>query len=78
MLGPIGQSGPALAGWPTLNEDIASYVPMLVRLFDAGALRPNEVDVVAGAGFESLAQTIKDGKVGCAGGTKVVVRLQSV
>ncbi|KAL9130127.1 MAG: hypothetical protein Q9217_001601 [Psora testacea] len=74
-LGLIGRSEDELKVVPTLNEDVASYVPFLTQLLENGKLRPNEYRVV-GTGFEGIAGAVEAQQKGTSGGVKVVVELQ--
>ena len=74
-LGLIGRSADKDEEIRTLNDDIASYIPFLVRLMKEGKLKPNEFKVV-GKGFESIVEAVGIQQKGGAGGAKVVVHLQ--
>ena len=54
-LGLIGKSGAALAQNPTLNDDIAAYIPTIHQLVEDGKLRINGINVVEKGGFEGIA-----------------------
>lgn len=72
-LGLIGREGDDIKEEPTINRDIASYIPMLTQLLEAGKLRPNESKVTS-TGFEGIAQAIDIQQKGANGGVKVVVK----
>lgn len=74
-LGLIGRSAEERKDIPTLNSDLASYIPLLTRLINEQKLKPNELKVV-GKGFESVAEAVGIQQRGGAGGSKVVVDLQ--
>ena len=76
-LGQIGRSAEENEeeGVPTMNDDIASYIPLLVRLMKEGKLKPNVFKVV-GKGFESIAEAVEIQQKGGAPGAKVIVHLQ--
>ena len=59
-----------------MNEDIASYIPKIVRYLEEGSLKPMEYQVVGGVGFESVAEAEKMLGEGKGGGKKLIVRLQ--
>lgn len=73
-LGLIGRSDENKEA-PTLNDAIASYIPVLVRLMKEGKLKPNKFQVV-GTGLESIVEAVGVQQKGGAGGAKVVVHLQ--
>ena len=74
-LGLIGRTGDDIKEAPTINEEIASFIPLLVQLLEAGKLRPNELNVT-GTGFEAISEAINIQQKGASGGVKVVVNLQ--
>ena len=74
-LGLIGRTGDDIREAPTINEEIASFIPLLVQLLEAGKLRPNELKVT-GTGFEAISEAINIQQKGASGGVKVVVSLQ--
>lgn len=74
-LGLIGRKGDDIKEQPTINEDIASFIPLLAQLLEAGKLRPNELKVT-GTGFEAISEAIDIQQKGGSGGVKVVVNLQ--
>ena len=76
-LGLIGRSGEAIKEVPSLNEDIASYIPFLNRLLEEGKLRPNDYKI-GGRGFEGVEEAVETQQRGGAGGVKVVVELQGL
>ena len=75
-LGIIGRAGDDIKDAPNINENIASYIPLLTRLLEAGKLRPNEYEVVS-SGFDGIAKAVEAQQKGSTGGKKVVVDLQS-
>ena len=76
-LGLIGRNGDDIKDAPATNESIASYIPFLTQLLEAGKLRPNESRAVS-TGFEVVAEAIEIQQKGSTGGLKVVVSLQEV
>lgn len=81
LLGVIGKSGSALAREPSLNDDIAAFIPVIAQLLEDGHMQPNEVELFGtkedgtGGGFEAVADALAYQQKGTAGG-KVVVVLQ--
>lgn len=76
-LGLIGRSGPEIQASPTVNDDIASYVPMVVELVEAGKLIPNQYQIVGDVGFDGVIKALDMQAKGAGSGAKLVVRLQS-
>ncbi|KAI9826824.1 MAG: lysophospholipid acyltransferase [Thelocarpon impressellum] len=76
LLGPIGRGPEAIAGQPTLNKDLESYIKFLVPLVESGKLRPNEVEVVGTTGFEGALEAIQTQQKGASAGAKIAVKLQ--
>ena len=74
-LGLIGRKGDDIKEAPTINEEVASFLPLLTQLLEAGRLRPNELKVT-GTGFEAISEAIEIQQKGGSGGVKVVVSLQ--
>ena len=74
-LGLIGRQGDDIKEAPTINEEIASYIPFLTRLSEAGKLQPNEFKVVSKS-FEGVADAVEVQQRGSSAGSKVVVELQ--
>ncbi len=74
-LGLIGRSADESKEVPTLNSDIASYIPVLERFMDEGKLKPNEFHI-AGKGFEGVSEAVAIQQKGGSGGAKVLVNLQ--
>lgn len=73
-LGLIGRQGDDIKEAPLINEEIASYIPFLTRLLEAGKLQPNEFKVVS-KGFEGVAEAVDIQQKGSSAGSKVVVEL---
>ncbi|KAI9893972.1 MAG: hypothetical protein M1814_004742 [Vezdaea aestivalis] len=75
-LGPIGASGDDdLKANPTINEDIADYIPKIEGMFAKGTLKPLDYELV-GEGLESVIKAIELVNAGKGGGKKYVVRIQ--
>lgn len=75
-LGLIGRSGEDIKPSPTINEDIASYIPMIVDLVEAGKLVPNPYEMV-GEGFDSIIQAVEKLTKGGGSSAKLIVKVQS-
>ena len=73
-LGLIGRQGDDIKEAPLINEQIASYIPFLTQLLEAGKLQPNEFQVVS-KGFEGVAEAVNVQQKGSSAGSKVVVEL---
>ena len=71
-LGLIGRQGDDIKEEPMINEAIASYIPFLTQLLEAGKLQPNEFKV-ASKGFEGIAEAVDVQQKGSS--AKVVVEL---
>ena len=85
-LGSIGKDKSPLGGDevdPSLNNDIASFLPVISQLIEDGHMQPNEVEVFGtkegggGGGFEAIGDAVAYQQKGGAG-KKVVVMLQEV
>lgn len=74
-LGPIGRAEGVAGADTKLDDDIASYIPILSHLLETGKLQPNRFKVVS-TGFEGVAEAVETQQKGAAGGLKVVVNLQ--
>lgn len=70
-LGPVGmpESG-------ELNDAIASYIPIIVALFEKGKLKPSPYDLIGEGGFEDAVEALLYQAKGAGGSNKVVVKLQ--
>ena len=75
-LGLIGRQGDDIKEAPTINQEIASYIPLLSRLLETGKLRPNELKVF-GTSFEDIAEAVGIQQKAANGGAKVIVDLQA-
>lgn len=75
-LGPIGRTGDAIKNQPNLNKDIASYIPMIEGLIEAGKLVPNEFQVIGDVGFESVIEAWKEQQKNAGAGAKYLAKLQ--
>ena len=75
-LGLLGRTGDDIKTWPTINEEVASFIPFLSGLLESGKLRPNEVKVV-GSGLASIPPAIEAEQKGASSGAKIVVELQA-
>ena len=69
-LGPVGN--PAAV---QLNNEISSYIPLIVKLIEDGKVLVSEYEIV-GQGFEGVDRAWQYQKSGKAGGTKVLIKLQ--
>ena len=58
-----------------MNDDIASYIPVIRQLIEDGQLKPNEVNEMEKGGFEGVPDAYALQQKGTSGG-KVVVTLQ--
>ena len=68
-LGPVGK--PAAV---KLNNEISSYVPLIVKLIEDGKVQVSEYEIV-GQGFEAVDHAWQYQKSGKAGSKKVLVQL---
>jgi len=68
--GPVGKPDAA-----QLNHDIASYIPLIVKLIEDGKVLVSEYEVV-GQGFDEVDKAWQYQKSGKAGNKKVLVQLQ--
>lgn len=59
-----------------LNNTLKKYIPVLVKLVENGAVRPNNYEVVGQGGFESLVEGYKLKSGGGGGSKKVIVKIQ--
>lgn len=72
QLGAIGKSDAA-----ELNGYIASYVPMIEDLVEAGKLIPNDYQIIGQVGLESVIQAWKEQQKNSGAGGKYLARIQS-
>ena len=77
LLGPIGRSAKESEEQPKLNEAIASFVPMLEGLIEAGKLKPNEYQVIGKVGLESVIEALKEQQKNAGAGPKYLAQVQS-
>ncbi|KAI9830383.1 MAG: hypothetical protein M1826_004806 [Phylliscum demangeonii] len=76
-LGPIGRTGDALKHQPSLNEDVAAFIPMLEDLLAAGKLVPNEYTVVGKEGLQSIIEAYDLLQKSGGTGPKLIAKIQS-
>lgn len=69
-LGPIGSPG-----YKELNARAAKYNPIVVKLFEAGLLKPSDYDVVE-EGLEGAIKAYEYHKAGRGGNRRVLVKIQ--
>ena len=72
QLGVIGRSEAS-----TVNQNIETYIPMLVGLFKAGKIVPNELEVVGNVGFQSVIEAWQLFQKTSGSEKKLVVKLQN-
>jgi hypothetical protein len=71
QLGPIGR-----AEATELNKEIASYIPVIVKLMEDGKVVPSEYEIIGKPGFESVIEAWAYQAKGSGGSTKVLAKLQ--
>lgn len=59
-----------------INRLLAGYIPMIVRLLEAGVVKNTPYEVVPTVGFEGILEAYSKKSGGGVGGTKVVVKIQ--
>ncbi|OCK83204.1 GroES-like protein [Lepidopterella palustris CBS 459.81] len=72
-LGSIGQPDAA-----ELNQNINSFISLIVGLVEAGKIVPSDYDIVGSGGFQGVAEAWKYQQEGKGGSKKVLVKLQDV
>ncbi len=76
-LGVIGRSGDDIKDHPTINEELAKFIPMIKGLVESGKMIPNEVQLVGNGGLESIPQAVAEQQKSGGAGGKFVVKVQS-
>ncbi|PGH07752.1 hypothetical protein AJ80_07957 [Polytolypa hystricis UAMH7299] len=59
-----------------LNNQLASYIPVLVAMFEKKKLLPSPYDLIGEGGFECAIEALNYQKTGAGGANKVVVKIQ--
>jgi len=70
-LGPVGTAEAV-----ELNSAVASYIPILVALFEKGKLMPSPYDLIGEGGFADAIEALSYQAKGAGGSNKVVVKIQ--
>ncbi|WEW58441.1 hypothetical protein PRK78_003909 [Emydomyces testavorans] len=70
-LGPVGSPDGEY-----INKLLASWIPVLVALFEKEKLQPSPYDLIGEGGFESVLQALDYQSKGAGGANKVVVKIQ--
>jgi hypothetical protein len=72
-LGPIGRDGAT-----ELDEEISSFIPLIVKLIEDGKVVPSEYEVIGETGFDSVDEAWQYQMKGSGGSNKVLAKLQDV
>jgi hypothetical protein len=71
LLGPVGRPESV-----ELNKTLASYIPIIVALFEKGKLMPSPYDLIGEGGFADAIEALLYQAKGAGGSNKVVVKIQ--
>lgn len=71
QLGPIGRAD-AIG----LNQQIETFIPLIVKLIEDGKVVPSEYEIIGKTGFESVLEAWAYQQKGAGGAKKVLVHLQ--
>jgi len=60
-----------------LNAKLETYIPIIVKMFEAGLVRPSEYEEIGSGGFDDAIKAYKHQISGAGGSKKVVVKIQN-